>query len=1153
MYKDHIQINENFNTSVNLALDLNSESKIKQYIPTKDICDVLSTFLDCFNGNNKFRATTLVGPYGKGKSFLLLVLSYLVKENPRNPNYVSLIKKIENIDKDLANKIIKFRKSYRLLPILINSNYDDLNQAFLLGLDDALRQNKLTSIVPETAFKECINCIDRWSQNKDFEQRAVQRCLNSKDIGISLDQLKRELGNYSKDAYKKFQLLFSCLTGGASFNPLVSDDINKIYFEVTNQLKGNGYQGLFVIFDEFSKVLEGAGDNLLKNLKLVQDFAELSSRSSRDCQINFCCVTHKSLNLYGDSKKSSSADSFKTVDGRFKEIRFNRSLEENYQIISAAFKKDDGLTGAATKYIEENKSFYKRAEDNLNIRSEAEKKALFVGCYPLNPYTVFSLINLSELCAQNERTLFTFISDVDDNGFVGFINKTDKGLLDVDKLFDYFSDSIKEDDSNDVRSIWYRTESILSKITDEEERQIVKAMAVIYIISDFDRLKPVTSCISDFLFIDEPKCASKINELLDKHYLRKNGINNYLSFATSNSREIDEKILTIKQTKLKSLEISSVCNEVSKTKFYLPRKYNEENKITRFYRVVFLTERQFFSLESFELLHNESFSDGLVINVLLETKQEEDVLTKVREIGDKTVIVRPSIKPIDDVFKDEMLQYAALSEINKEESNPIVSKEIELLLAQSKDDLEELLKIYFSQAHCYAFGFEGEKSNLKNLLSDVMYKVFTKKVIFNYELVNKNVITAQYQKSVNRVIDWKLNGEPDNPFKSPTSPENSIINYIIKKINDQSDARSVVDGFKEAIRNCSSDGVNVAYLVSYYSQSANGFGIRKGIIPILMSVSISELSINDNILLYYKQKEVDLNAENLVKAVYADEGYSIKFSRGSKSQATYIEKMFKLFGEKVSGNFRSDIKRLSQILAKYFAGLPAIVRNDNYDTDYLGCSPEVLKYKNRFFRFNLNPYETVFLNAYEDFGTRKLDEIFQAIKDFKSGLDESIAKYKSTLVTKIKELFSISSDTSLRMGMNDFLSKMLKGKSPILSENSKKLLEYIQNEKSFDDSEFVNNISRIAIGNYIEDWSQDRSDDLLKVLSDFIDEVTRSKKADLASTSLEQIASSVQKVPSTQIGELLENNLKNTISEYGDSVSNEEKVSILMRLLKEIV
>ena len=44
-YKELIKINEDFQYSVNLQFDLNNIDKIKNYIPTKDGCEVLKQFI----------------------------------------------------------------------------------------------------------------------------------------------------------------------------------------------------------------------------------------------------------------------------------------------------------------------------------------------------------------------------------------------------------------------------------------------------------------------------------------------------------------------------------------------------------------------------------------------------------------------------------------------------------------------------------------------------------------------------------------------------------------------------------------------------------------------------------------------------------------------------------------------------------------------------------------------------------------------------------------------------------------------------------------------------------------------------------------------------------------------------------------------------
>ena len=70
--RDYVRFNSDFRDSVNLYLDLNKVDKIKSYIPTKSSVDILEQYLDAVL-DNKQHSTLLIGPYGKGKSHLLLI------------------------------------------------------------------------------------------------------------------------------------------------------------------------------------------------------------------------------------------------------------------------------------------------------------------------------------------------------------------------------------------------------------------------------------------------------------------------------------------------------------------------------------------------------------------------------------------------------------------------------------------------------------------------------------------------------------------------------------------------------------------------------------------------------------------------------------------------------------------------------------------------------------------------------------------------------------------------------------------------------------------------------------------------------------------------------------------------------------------------
>ena len=177
-YSDFIEVNDSFQTSVNLEYDLNRIKKIKSYIPTERSVQIIGSFLRTFYYNNESqnRAVVLVGPYGRGKSHLLLVLTALTSMDSfgsydytlgqAKETQVELCKKIANIDAEigaLASAVCE--SGIRTLPIIINSNTTDINQAFLVAIRDSLERAGLEELLPKTYFDAAIDILDKWKMD----------------------------------------------------------------------------------------------------------------------------------------------------------------------------------------------------------------------------------------------------------------------------------------------------------------------------------------------------------------------------------------------------------------------------------------------------------------------------------------------------------------------------------------------------------------------------------------------------------------------------------------------------------------------------------------------------------------------------------------------------------------------------------------------------------------------------------------------------------------------------------------------------------------------------------------------------------------------------------------------------------------------------
>lgn len=1147
MYNNYFYINKNFQSSINLELDLNNEAKIYEYIPTTDICDVLKKYVKSVIGESKERATTLVGPYGKGKSFLLLVLNYLLGKNKSSKCWEDLVNKIRLVDNELYELLMIIKKEdISLMTVIINSNYDNIKQSFLIALSESLKREDLNDIIPNTVFDVCTDLIKKWEADPKIKKDILKRCLEIHKIELS--KLKKDLSNCSYKAYKQFEELYNCVNIGLAFNPLVNNDIAKIYKDVVTAMCHKGYSGMFIVFDEFSKFLESNSADLMQNLKIIQDVAEAANSSDKFNQINLCCVTHKSFALYlGKGKEDIFVDSFKTVDGRFQEIKFNRSLEENYQLISSAIHKKEKAEIISSDFIKDNIKFYERM-NSTNLFEVTDKETLvYKNCFPLNPMTVYNLIHLSELVAQNERTLFTFLSDSDEHSLNSFINNNDRGLLNVDKVYDYFNSLFQKEEANFIRNIWYRAESILSKLDTNLEKRVIKTIAIILMINDFDKLPCNEEIISLSLHEAIDEIQKVVNSLLDRHLLRRNLLNNLLSFALSNSKNIDEKIEVLSKTKFKNIKYSDVLDKINDKKFIVPRRYNEENKITRFFSVLFINEKEFVNLYNFDYYFENKYCDGIVINLINDSLSEKDIIKKMKNINDPRAVVRWPNLPIDNNLYQIAMRYACLEDIKlNKDIDEISTEEINLLLEENEIDLLLLIDSYYNRTNKF-YNCISLHRNFNETLSSVMEQIYNYKLVFNNELVNKKCISSQYQKAVNHVIDYLINNDDDFLY-SETSPEMSIKYSVLDFNEENTEFRMLINDLKNTISGSIGKKIPVMSIIGKYR--IEPYGIREGILPILLAKAISELS--DNIILYLQTKEIELNSSNLVKAVSGTK-YYLSFSKSSGEQLKYLNNLMNLFEVTQNQNFRKNVINVADKIKKYFVGLPKIVRTCSEKNNCLNFNNGFIKYKALFLGFNVNPYEVIFEEPKHIFNVNKYESLFTEIKKALSVIDRNLIAYKNELINKIKLLFEMDISTSLKMGLGNWIKKNSKDvKNLVLSDKTKKIRDCLVNQVNYDDVYSLNLICKAAINSFIEDWDNDRSVELIDELKLFIDNVNN---ADYVQEETQNLLNYLDNKTEylSDMALILKDNILSTLEEFSDSVENSEKISVLKDLIKELL
>lgn len=1159
-YKDYVSVNENFQYSVNLQFDINNISKIKEYIPTKDSCELLSQY---FNSvlNLKNRATTLIGPYGKGKSHLLLVLitllnNYNVEDKKAIDNFLN---KIKNVDVETYKLIETIRnKKIRLMPIIINSNYGDLNQAFLLALSEALERENLSSIVVNTYFDIALKVILKWEEEYQDVIGEIKKCLS--EYNCSFKDLKQGLKNYSEEYYNIFKNVYSCILHGQEFNPLVNSDIVKIYKDMSHEITEYGYSGIFIVFDEFSKFLEYVeNSHMMKDLKLLQDFAELSNRTGEIEQIHLSCITHKTINQYAKNLSDDKLNAFKTVEGRFKELYFNRSIEQNYEIVSYALNKKEGFDSQFKNFYNKYKNIYEEIK-TLPIFKNVEKieETLYKGCYPLNPLTVYCLIQLSEKIAQNERTLFTFLTDDDQNGLKNFISNNGKGLFNVSKIYDYFRPLFKKETTEIIRNIWLKAENALAKCSDDNEKNIIKTLSIIYMINETEILIPDDNNIRLSLDMNISNYEEIINKLIEKSVIKRRKITNELDFTNIYNRELSKEIKRLSENQFYNINIKDLINDIQTKKYSLPRRYNEEFKITRFFDNIYLTEDELLSIKNLDILFENNYCDGIIINLIRNSRNVQNVIDHFNELSNDRVVLRIPKTIFPKSIVSLLREYKSIEYLMNNKEADEANEELSLIKKETLEALLEQITIYFSSDNIQEYLYMSKKNknivNLSSYLSDICFDIYSKTPIVNNEMINKRDISAPIKKARDIVIDTVLNNDL-SLIKSKTSAEATIYKSIVDKKNTASikQVLNIINDFIEK-----SENKKLSFNELYKKLESKPYCIRKGIIPILLSIALYNYS--DIIIIYFMNKEIDLDSSNLIKINDNPEKYYILTEKGTTDKIKYLSNLMFIYDIPNLDNQRINLKKLVDGMRRWILSLPRILREYSNDYNYLNINNNFISVKNELLRPDINNNEFIYQKLIEIFNTTDYGKIIEFIKDMKETFDNFMITYCELVVFKTKELFNKNYKGSLNSLLKDWIiDNDLASSNLIFDTKTRELIEYVKDLTTHDENDIIEKISKIISGFYIEDWQPNELDNYMNELEQIISNVKNSDSSTINNSNKITLINGDDKIEKyisggeelSALGNTMKNNIEEVINEYGDSLSEQEKISVLIDIMKK--
>lgn len=1197
-----ISVASGFQYSVNIGYDLNNDDKLKNFIPTKSALALLKDILSSTAPDATERARVLVGAYGKGKSHIILTILSMLMQRERSL-FTHLMPKIEE-DPELSQLVDNYYSDdkNKILPVIISGTSGSIPQAFLLALQRTLAENSL-DIMPETNYRAAVNAIEKWKTDypKTYEKFR-------KEISLPIDAFISELNDYNAAIYSEFEEVYPKLTAGSIFNPFVGFDVVELYESVVKSLKERGYLGIYVVYDEFSKFLES---NItaasVSDTKMLQDFAEKCNRSGEN-ELHLLLISHKEISNYIDQLPKAKVDGWRGVSERFRHIHLNNNFAQTYEIISTVIIKDRDKW---EDFQNDNKAKFDqlmtRYADHA-IFSDTDQKELettIYECYPLHPVSTFILPRLSERVAQNERTLFTFLSADGISTLPAFL----RGLKDKefrvitpDLIFDYFDPVLqKEPFAGELHKNYVLTKTILDQIGNQElESKIVKTISLIYLLGQFDKLKPIKEEIVDIYRMEylPAEIEKAIDHLIkDEYVIYLKRSNDYLKLKQTSGVDIEQKISDTIATLAPAFSLKNVLNASNIDNYLYPSRYNDEKEMIRYFEFEFIEEQELEGNIDWGKKAEGIHSDGVVYAIVCENSESiKSIKKKVLETSKgcgRFIFILP--KKATEIRKI-LQEFEAVNVLrNKSREDTVLFEEYEVIYEDLRDVISEFISGYtHPEDYKSAYIYNGEersilrKAALTGLASEICFNTFSQTPVINNEAINKDEITSIANNSRNKILSGLLRNvlEPNLGLRGTGQEVSVMRSTLLRKevlLDDKEGTRinlspsdgqmkGVLDLIVSFIMDAKKKGTaSFEQLYRELTSPEYHIGLRSGVIPIYIAAVFHEYS--EDIILQNEFGQLPLSADTLQMINASPTDYSLVYLEWNRERQTFVTKLSEIFSDYVieAEKNRSVYDFVASAMKRWYLSLPRYAK----EAKGIGNKETSKRYRKmvKLLKQNLNSHELLFEKLPEAFGYRGFNEgLAENIEQAKLYYDSEIAVLKAELIKHTKQIFSIAGNRAKlnRISLSSVIKDWCETLDPHvfeqLFENGTDKCLGLFKEVTNDEENFISRLAKAATDLRVEDWDDgtvERFTERLKMYKQTAEEFQNEESgSDDSAASTYEIrfraddgsleVKRFDRVETSKRGKLLYNSILSEIDSMGYSISEQEKRQILMDILKKM-
>jgi hypothetical protein len=598
---DYIQVRARFLRSVNLEKDFGGAQRNGDYIITPTARQVLNRVAEGLRDNSPYRAWTITGPYGVGKSAFAVFLTRLFC---RTGDFTTAARhQLESVDAPLASRLLgvkAFENSRKgFFPILITARRAATSVCILQGISTAV------SLAPERQFQSA-----------------------AKNIGHLLRQAQRDT------------FLDSATVVGALA------DVNSAAIHA-------GYSGVLLLIDELGKLFEFAARTPNKaDVFVLQQLAEHASRSA-DKPLLLIGLLHQSFEDYGQHLDMVSRREWAKIQGRYEDVAFLEPADQVIRMVASAIRWNPQ---PANEPLRKNITAIVRIAVECGIIPPGMRpddfEAAAVAAYPLHPCTLVALPFLFRRFAQNERSLFSYLGSLEPFGFQAFLhshhlNAEHPPFVRLEDIFDYFTQNFGLGLFRQPQARrWMEAADVLDRKDTLHPQQVslVKSIGILNALGEFSPLSARKSVLSYALadtVAPSAEVATGLELLKDQSIVTYRKFNDTYRIWEGSDVDLDEKTAEGARKTQHTLGLAATLARYLYLRPLVARRHSFETGALRFFSVIYVDNVEDLQRSA----ASKSHSDGQVVVCLSaspgQVQQYQDLVKTLQPGIDNLLIAIP--------------------------------------------------------------------------------------------------------------------------------------------------------------------------------------------------------------------------------------------------------------------------------------------------------------------------------------------------------------------------------------------------------------------------------------------------------------------------------------------------------------------------------